>query len=135
MSDQDPSWKPIQRYSDFEEAMHPDNIAEMLREIMEISNRDGIQWFVVCSLIIEERDDRALLSPDFEGELVGVDGESDAAVLVLKDVTVMHAEDVPDPEVIKYTTLETHDAMRIALTSIADIVGNGSRLGNDFVKP
>lgn len=115
--------------------MHPDNIAEMLREIMEISNRDGIQWFVVCSLIIEERDDRALLSPDFEGELVGVDGESDAAVLVLKDVTVMHAEDVPDPEVIKYTTLETHDAMRIALTSIADIVGNGSRLGNDFVKP
>jgi hypothetical protein len=134
MSDLDPGWKKIKRYSDFEEAMRPDSLVEMLRGMMDIINEQAETAFVMINKIIYEdvEADRALLSPEFEGALIGVEGESDEAIIVLKDVVVMQAEAVPDPVVLKFTTLEQRPSMRIPILEVADMSVGNSRMGNDY---
>ena len=129
----DSDWTPIERHSDFEEAMRPDEMVEMFRGLMEVSNREGHPWFIICNQIIEEREDKVMLGPEIEGELVGVEGQSDEAILILKDVTIMQANNAPEPELIEYTTLEQRKTMRIPIATIGDPTASNPRIGNDYI--
>lgn len=134
MDEFDPGWKEYREYPEFEEAMRPHNTVAMLYELMEEANRRKQKVFVIFNQVIERRGNRALYSPEYEGELVGIEEGDRENYLLLKNVNVMHQEDSPDPkEVLTYTTLERHITLRVPISTIADIMGGNERLGNDYL--
>jgi hypothetical protein len=133
MTEHDPGWQEYVEYSDYDEAMHNEHIIEMFRAMMEYANENRDKAFVICSTVIERDGDKALYSPEYEGELLAVEESDEEDYLVLKDVVVMHEEDDPDPKaVLKYTTLEQHETLRIPISKIGNVMGGNRRLGNDY---
>ena len=129
----DPGWAEYVEYSEYENATHNADMIDMFRNMMERANQTRGKAFVMCNTVIMRNGDRALYSPEYEGEIVAIEESDTDDYLILKDVNVMHEEDSPDPaEVLKYTTLYQMETMRITISKIANVSGCSHRSGNDY---
>ncbi len=134
MTEYDPGWKEYIECTALERATHNEDMVTMLREMMDDANENRASAFVIYSQVIEIDDDKALYTPQYEGEIVAIEEGEVEDYLMLQNVTVMQEEDDPDPsQVLKYTTLEQQENVRVAISEIANIMGSSRRLGNDYI--